>query len=260
MYCSFQKEQLCCVTPFTCPACTPQTVAVSVDGNRKLYRFQRSGRWVWYLIKIHFNYNSNGLRNLHYCFFSSSDEAAFFDGLFLAKDREVACFVDLIHSAVKNVRFYHTQVLSLYKVLDFIVIEFICWWIVFTDSREGHMWCLTVDSRKGDFQEGQQAGWGRCWGGCVSPRIFAERPQHVQGGDICIPTVSTERATCHRKHQVLCNGRCLQILALPRKGGWCCVISPGAPWYEALPQHHACESPCHKVWGMYLLTFCYITL
>ncbi|XP_046873039.1 uncharacterized protein LOC124465354 [Hypomesus transpacificus] len=75
MYCSFQKEQLCCVTPFTCPACTPQTVAVSVDGNRKLYRFQRSG---------------------------SSDEAAFFDGLFLAKDREVACFVDLIHSAVKS--------------------------------------------------------------------------------------------------------------------------------------------------------------
>ena len=43
-YASFEKDQLCCGAVFTCPACTPEMLAVSVDGNRKLYRFRRNGR------------------------------------------------------------------------------------------------------------------------------------------------------------------------------------------------------------------------
>ncbi|XP_033980058.1 uncharacterized protein LOC117477496, partial [Trematomus bernacchii] len=42
-YASYEEDQLCCGAPFICPACTPEMLAVSADGNRKLYRFRRSG-------------------------------------------------------------------------------------------------------------------------------------------------------------------------------------------------------------------------
>ncbi|XP_039523085.1 uncharacterized protein LOC120476190 [Pimephales promelas] len=42
-YTSFEEDQLCCSAPLTCPACTPEMLAVSADGNRKLYRFRRNG-------------------------------------------------------------------------------------------------------------------------------------------------------------------------------------------------------------------------
>ncbi|KAF3837653.1 hypothetical protein F7725_009421 [Dissostichus mawsoni] len=58
-YASDEEDQLCCGAPFVCPACTPEMLAVSADGKRKLYRFRRSG---------------------------SSDDSAFFNGLFVAED------------------------------------------------------------------------------------------------------------------------------------------------------------------------------
>ncbi|CAL8294689.1 unnamed protein product [Arctogadus glacialis] len=74
-YASFEKDQLCCGAAFTCPACTPEMLAVSVDGNRKLYRFRRNG---------------------------SSGDHAFFEGLFVAEDSAVSGFVDMIQKAVKK--------------------------------------------------------------------------------------------------------------------------------------------------------------
>uniref|UniRef100_A0A9J8AKH0 Ig-like domain-containing protein n=1 Tax=Cyprinus carpio carpio TaxID=630221 RepID=A0A9J8AKH0_CYPCA len=50
-------------------------LAVSADGNRKLYRFQRN---------------------------TSSDDPGFFDGLFVAEDSAVSTFVSTIHKAMKN--------------------------------------------------------------------------------------------------------------------------------------------------------------
>ncbi|KAF3833318.1 hypothetical protein F7725_026983 [Dissostichus mawsoni] len=47
-YASYEEDQLCCGAPFICPACTPEMLAVSADGNRKLYRFRRSGRCCFY--------------------------------------------------------------------------------------------------------------------------------------------------------------------------------------------------------------------
>ncbi|KAK2834617.1 hypothetical protein Q7C36_015318 [Tachysurus vachellii] len=44
-YASFEEEQLCCSAPFTCPACTPEMLAVSADGNRKLYRACGDSQW-----------------------------------------------------------------------------------------------------------------------------------------------------------------------------------------------------------------------
>ncbi|KAF3838079.1 hypothetical protein F7725_009847 [Dissostichus mawsoni] len=35
-------EDLCLVEPFKCPACTPDMLAIAVDGNRKHYRFKKS--------------------------------------------------------------------------------------------------------------------------------------------------------------------------------------------------------------------------
>ncbi|XP_030202206.1 uncharacterized protein LOC115535280 isoform X3 [Gadus morhua] len=74
-YASFEKDQLCCGAVLTCPACTPEMLAVSVDGNRKLYRFRRNG---------------------------SSGDHAFFEGLFVAEDSAVSGFVDMIQKAVKK--------------------------------------------------------------------------------------------------------------------------------------------------------------
>ncbi|XP_047678754.1 uncharacterized protein LOC113652341 [Tachysurus fulvidraco] len=74
-YASFEEDQLCCSAPFTCPACTPEMLAVSADGNRKLYRFHRN---------------------------TSSDDPSFFEGLFVAEDSVVSTFVDTIQKAVRN--------------------------------------------------------------------------------------------------------------------------------------------------------------
>ncbi|KAK9970033.1 hypothetical protein ABG768_028172 [Culter alburnus] len=75
-YASFEEDQLCCSAPFTCPACTPEMLAVSADGNRKLYRFQRNTR--------------------------CSDDPGFFEVLFVAEDSAVSTFVDTIQKAVRN--------------------------------------------------------------------------------------------------------------------------------------------------------------
>ncbi|KAI4814548.1 hypothetical protein KUCAC02_003739 [Chaenocephalus aceratus] len=61
-YASYAEDQLCCGAPFIC---TPEMLAVSADGNGKLYRFWRSG---------------------------SSDGSVFFNGLFVAEDSAVAAF------------------------------------------------------------------------------------------------------------------------------------------------------------------------
>nr|XP_021326880.1 uncharacterized protein LOC101883046 [Danio rerio]XP_021332302.1 uncharacterized protein LOC101883046 [Danio rerio] len=42
VYCNSEQNQLLGKEPFLCPACSPEMVAVSVDGNRKLYRFQKT--------------------------------------------------------------------------------------------------------------------------------------------------------------------------------------------------------------------------
>ncbi|XP_046873291.1 uncharacterized protein LOC124465508 isoform X2 [Hypomesus transpacificus] len=42
VYCNYEENQLLGKEPLVCPACSPEMVAVSVDGNRKLYRFQKT--------------------------------------------------------------------------------------------------------------------------------------------------------------------------------------------------------------------------
>ncbi|XP_040907861.1 uncharacterized protein LOC121190895 isoform X2 [Toxotes jaculatrix] len=74
-YSSYEENKLCRSAEFTCPACTPEMLAVSADGNRKLYRFGQNG---------------------------STDDTAFFEGLFVAKDSEVSTFTETIQKAVKN--------------------------------------------------------------------------------------------------------------------------------------------------------------
>ncbi|RXN13634.1 putative protein si:dkey-29d5.2 [Labeo rohita] len=44
VYCNTEVNQLLGKEPFVCPACSPEMVAVSVDGNRKLYRFQKTNQ------------------------------------------------------------------------------------------------------------------------------------------------------------------------------------------------------------------------
>ncbi|KAK5890716.1 hypothetical protein CesoFtcFv8_014209 [Champsocephalus esox] len=70
-FCNYRQEDLCLVEPFKCPACTPDMLAIAVDGNRKHYRFKKS---------------------------RGTDEPSLFDGLFIAQDSKVSAFVDKIRS------------------------------------------------------------------------------------------------------------------------------------------------------------------
>ncbi|GAA6096745.1 uncharacterized protein LOC113098339 [Tachysurus ichikawai] len=72
----FEVDKICKEEPFICPACTPDILAVSVDGNRKLYRFKNAAR---------------------------SEEQTIFEDVFIAKDEDVTRFVDYIHKASKHV-------------------------------------------------------------------------------------------------------------------------------------------------------------
>ncbi|XP_052445555.1 uncharacterized protein LOC127987313 [Carassius gibelio] len=72
----FEVDSICKEEPFICPACSPNMLAVSVDGNRKHYRFKNAAR---------------------------SEEQAIFEGIFIAKDEDVTRFVDNIHSTTKHV-------------------------------------------------------------------------------------------------------------------------------------------------------------
>ncbi|KAK9954888.1 hypothetical protein ABG768_014805, partial [Culter alburnus] len=71
----FEVDKLCQEDHFDCPACSPDMLAVSVDGNRKHYRFKSAAR---------------------------SEEKAIFDGVFIANDADVARFVDYVHTSTSH--------------------------------------------------------------------------------------------------------------------------------------------------------------
>ncbi|XP_025760382.1 uncharacterized protein LOC102082213 [Oreochromis niloticus] len=72
----FEVDRMCKEPCFSCPACTPDMLAVSVDGNRKLYRFQSN---------------------------ASTSEQGNFEGVFTEKDEEVAEFVKYIQRHTNDV-------------------------------------------------------------------------------------------------------------------------------------------------------------
>ncbi|XP_062307641.1 uncharacterized protein LOC134012043 [Osmerus eperlanus] len=72
----FQVEKICQETFFSCPACTPEMLAVSVDGNRKLYRFKSN---------------------------ASTSQQSNFEDIFILKDEEVADFVSHVHRRTSHV-------------------------------------------------------------------------------------------------------------------------------------------------------------
>ncbi|KAK5884237.1 hypothetical protein CesoFtcFv8_018080 [Champsocephalus esox] len=73
MACQYECQKMMCEEPFSCPACTPKMLAVSVDGNRKQYRFRLSQR---------------------------IDEPLF-KGPFIMEDSAVTDFVDKVRTNVK---------------------------------------------------------------------------------------------------------------------------------------------------------------
>ncbi|XP_073799249.1 uncharacterized protein isoform X2 [Danio rerio] len=72
-YCQFEIDQLCGLKVFDCPACSPFMLAVSVDGNRKMYRFKRG-----------------------------AEDHGLFKGVFVCEDDDVSKFVDYINNKTKH--------------------------------------------------------------------------------------------------------------------------------------------------------------
>ncbi|XDV41656.1 hypothetical protein PO909_010475, partial [Leuciscus waleckii] len=73
---TYEVEKIFHKKSFDCPACTPEMLAVSVDGNRKLYRFKSN---------------------------ASTSEPGNFECVFIQKDEEVAEFVDNIHRQTNHI-------------------------------------------------------------------------------------------------------------------------------------------------------------
>ncbi|XP_034081661.1 uncharacterized protein LOC117552397 [Gymnodraco acuticeps] len=72
-YCRHEIDKLLGDDHFSCPACGDDMVAVSLDGNRQMYRFNRQG----------------------------AVECPYFEGTFIAKDTDVEGFVQRIRDKVK---------------------------------------------------------------------------------------------------------------------------------------------------------------
>ncbi|XP_063049812.1 uncharacterized protein LOC134444427 [Engraulis encrasicolus] len=70
--CQHAEDKLTEEDNFNCPACQPDMLAVCCDGNRKHYRFKKN---------------------------QGIDEPSIYDGLFLARDKEVSAFVDKIRGS-----------------------------------------------------------------------------------------------------------------------------------------------------------------
>ncbi|KAK7877719.1 hypothetical protein WMY93_031579 [Mugilogobius chulae] len=82
-YCQFEKDKLLGSDSFSCPGCTPGQLVVSLDGNRKLYRFRNE---------------------------SQSNDPGFFDGIFLERDDNVNEFVEKVRGSVKRLNMYRGEI------------------------------------------------------------------------------------------------------------------------------------------------------
>ncbi|XP_073336123.1 uncharacterized protein [Pagrus major] len=133
----FEVEKLCREDHFDCPACSPDMLAVSVDGNRKHYRFKSAAR---------------------------SEEQAIFDGVFIAKDEDVARFVDYVHSATSHVSG-----------------RGVC----------GGQWSAARETSNKSSGKTDEEGLELAVSSWGSPLC----PQYVQGGDFCLPPVPP-KANC----------------------------------------------------------------
>ena len=76
-YCRQEKEKLCSVHHFNCPACTNRMLAICLDGNMKCLRFKRK---------------------------KESDECPYFDGVFKVNDQQVSTFVEQVCHDIEHVQ------------------------------------------------------------------------------------------------------------------------------------------------------------
>ena len=101
---STSAKKMAGVQHFTCPACSPDMLAVCADGNRKQYRFRQSkGLFFSFLFQL---CKTNWCLTLSIIFpslFYLRSEEPYFDGTFIAKDADVDHFVEDIKRTLKSV-------------------------------------------------------------------------------------------------------------------------------------------------------------
>ncbi len=107
----FEVDKIFKKDHFECPACSPDMLAVSVDGNRKHYRFKSAARYLQNAVcalmvhHIESNYFELKIRifKVNVYLLLRSEEQAVFDGVFIANDDDVERFVNYIHSSTSHV-------------------------------------------------------------------------------------------------------------------------------------------------------------
>ncbi|XP_059201627.1 uncharacterized protein LOC131981368 [Centropristis striata] len=112
----FEVDRMCKETCFSCPACTPDMLAVSVDGNRKLYRFKSN---------------------------ASTSEQGNFEGTFIQKDEEVAEFVKYIQRRTNHVAQQCPEMRNLLSMRPFLSVM----------HAKAHTWKCEI-KWGGAFQDG----------------------------------------------------------------------------------------------------------
>lgn len=96
-----EVERLCGVQPFKCPACSPSMHVISVDGNRKQYRFHNAHGYVFYFI-LFLCTSKLSLSCFSFCI-KLKTEKGYFDGTFIMKDNDVSSFVEYVYEKTKHV-------------------------------------------------------------------------------------------------------------------------------------------------------------
>lgn len=91
----YAVEKMCQEEFFTCPACTPDMLAVCVDGNRKHYRFKNTARYFSFFQVIFFILNDVLIYILN-VFLDSTEKRGLLDHIFIQSDVEVSDFVDFV--------------------------------------------------------------------------------------------------------------------------------------------------------------------
>ena len=105
-----EVESFCGVQPFKCPACCPSMHAISVDGNRKLYRFSNAPGYVctdcylyiWFIFVVYYTFTIF-LHDMPFFSIQLRLEKGYFDGMFIAEDEHVSSFVEHVHEKTKHV-------------------------------------------------------------------------------------------------------------------------------------------------------------
>lgn len=138
---------------FKCHACSPSMHGMSVDGNRKLYRFKNAARYV--SATSFFFFNISCQISLYFFLQYYSMDKGLFSEIFIAKDEDVSGFVDHVQQKHRHVyiKFFATPcTYTLYASMSTFSIKIFFFFLIL-EPWKGGLWIFHFGCSKGGLQE-----------------------------------------------------------------------------------------------------------